>query len=158
MVHLACQKFPLIAQRDLLIEGYGDIHEGESVILYIRSVGDGEYASETAELNAKARKQKAVRAECVSGMLFTPRDDRTTQITMTMNMDLKMAFIPGWLLDFFLKHFAKDLLPMMAKEARKYEPGGELAHMMETKPAAFAEMDRRLSTLPTAPKTSVEAV
>ena len=61
--------------------------------------------------------------------------------------DIKMKMIPGWLMDFMLKHFAKMFLPMMFWQSKKFEPEGELEHLMETKAASFAQMDRRLGEL-----------
>jgi hypothetical protein len=149
LIYMACMKLPLFSPRDLVMEGYGDIHEGpdgSSVMIYLRSVDSDEYVPETAGVNARSREQGFVRAENVVGMLFTPRGDSATELSCKMSMDLKLAWMPKWVMDYTSKHFAKDLVPMLAWQAKGFAEQGE--DLMDTKPATFAEMDRRLAASP----------
>ena len=55
-------------------------------MIYVRSVNADEYEAECAEARAKSRKAKNIRADMTSGMLFTPLDDKTTAVSLMMNM------------------------------------------------------------------------
>ena len=62
------------------------LSSGKSVMIYVRSVHADEYEAECAEARAKSRKAKNIRADMTSGMLFTPLDDKTTAVSLMMNM------------------------------------------------------------------------
>ena len=139
----------MASARDVVIVGYGDVHDADSIMIYMRSVGEHEHAAERAALEARAAKNKVVRADLVAGMLFRAVDGGIA-VTVISKLDLKMSFIPGWLQDLIMKHVAAEFLPMLCKQARKFTVGGELRDLLDSKPAAFAELRRRLSAMPSA--------
>ena len=58
--------------------------------------------------------------------------------------------------DFLMKKFAALLLPMMSKQASKFVPTGKLAHLHESGAARYAELDRRLASMGSAPAPASE--
>ena len=149
VIHLEFDKVPMVSPRDVVIVGYGDVHDDDSIMIYMRSVGEDEHAAERAALETRAAKNKVVRADLIAGMLFRAVDGGIA-VTVISKLDLKMPFIPGWLQDLIMKHVAAEFLPMLRKQARKFTEGGELRDLLDSKPAAFAELRRRLSAMPSA--------
>jgi hypothetical protein len=151
LLYLRAIHFPLpfLAPRDCVIKGYGDIYSPTSIIVYLQSL-EGEQSREYAEFQeaiTKIAPSSSVRMEVKGGFLFEKISEEETQLSALLTIDPKLKLIPPWLIDWFLKHIAGNLIPMYHKQACKFDPGGKLEQQMsegEDKDL-YMELKRRLA-------------
>lgn len=91
--------------RDLLLKGYGDVWESNTVMIYIQSVEDKE-----AEAHMGV-KPGATRAEVLfAGLEIKPTSERGgVQLTMMTRLDLKLSMVPDSLFDYIAKFIVAEL-------------------------------------------------
>ena len=133
-----------LANRYVFIVGYGDIYNERSCIVYLRAAYDDEYVEERAELEAKAQKAGHVKMDMSGGFMLEALGPGQARVTQTVNFDLKMKNLSPTLQDFLMKNFAAYFLPMMSKQASRFEQGGKYANLPSKSPELYAELDRRL--------------
>jgi len=133
-----------LANRYVFVVGYGDIYNERSCIVYLRAAYDDEYVEERAELEAKAQKAGHVKMDMSGGFMLEALGPGQARVTQTVNFDLKMKNLSPTLQDFLMKNFAAYFLPMMSKQASRFEQGGKYASLPSKSPELYAELDRRL--------------
>ena len=83
--------------------------------------------------------------ELSGGFLIRANEDGTTQVTNSIRFDIKLGALSPSVQDLAMKKFAALFLPMMGKQAAKFEVGGKLEQVPCSVPDVYAELDRRLA-------------
>jgi hypothetical protein len=149
---------PFLAVRDAVVTGYGDVYSPTSVIVFLT---DNEHEEnegcETEEVRAARDRLSPpgqnVRMSLRGGFCFEIVSDKETRLSASLLIDVKLKILPVVVIDWFMKVVAAQLVPMWSKQARKFEDGGPLTHLMQTPHdgATYQELLRRFDVLKASP-------
>ena len=130
--------------------GYGDILSPTSALVYLTSTD--EYPELTAEVDAAAKRKGNVRMQVSGGFLYEIEDEGTVRLSAMIRLDLRMKFLPPYLMDFVMKHFASAFVSHYNRQAGRFGAGGKLHHYIDEHADLYAELNRRLQVLESGPK------
>merc|ERR1712216_704452 len=105
------------------------------------------FTQERETFEQASTREGCIRGDVVGSFLFRSLSPSLTTVTCQFKLDLKTPLIDPKLNDMVLKHFAPLLLPMLAKQAKKFEPGGDLESVKTSHADTYGELFRRLSAL-----------
>lgn len=155
LVHLRCMRVPPFALREGLVHAYGDIISPTSIMAYLKTVDaddDATYADERRAREEASRAEGAVRI-LIDGGIHLETDDcedgAATRVAYYVKLDLRLGFLPDWLMDLLLRSLAPMLLPELVRHAARFDVGGDLHHRIVSGPDApvYAELMQRLRVL-----------
>jgi len=139
---------PMVKDRHLVIKGYGDVYQGRSVMIFVKSV---EASAETEAALGVQEGSVALRLEH-AGMLFTPRGT-ATEIQMMARIDLGLAIVPDSVFDHVSKYILAELIYFLKEKAKqsnvrsgKHEPW---TRRQVDDPVVYDEARRRMGAMVT---------
>jgi hypothetical protein len=106
-----------VKDRDVLLKGYGDVWNGDAVMIYVKSVDRSSSLEQQAEA-AMNPQQGAVRVQIdYGGILLRPKPLGGVELTMMSRIDLGLALVPNSVFDHVAKYVLAEIVYFMVERA-----------------------------------------
>jgi len=140
LLHAVFQAPWPIAWRDVALIGYGDVWDGRDVAIFCRT------AQASDGVNIPEPDPAHVRADInTGGFLLTPLKANLTRVRLVIDVDIKLAIVPQWLINQMCKNTLGYIVVLLRKRSKTLDP--EYENRITMKREIYGEIERRLDVL-----------
>lgn len=115
--------FPILSVREAFFQGigYNRLHHNNTLFLYTRSLHNRPDIQEKLNYKCKVNSDYVQLEYKYFVVIYEPIDRVRGRVTVGMNVDIKLHFIPMWIQDKFTEDFGEDFFNNLIEISKKFK-------------------------------------